>query len=95
MAHEELTLWRKKAKCFGLDPNIFVPSNPGGSLKKAKAICDGLDGKPPCPVRHECNDFANENQLVGLFGGVMHSQRSTKKVILVALVDARPYKSAS
>jgi hypothetical protein len=93
MAHEELSLWRRDAKCFGMDPNIFVPSNPGGSLRKAKAVCNGEDGMPPCRIRNECNDFANTHQLVGVFGGVMHSQRTTAKVVLVEIQDARPRRS--
>lgn len=85
--------WKLEAKCFGLDPNRFVPSKPGGSLQKTYEICNGSKNDPPCPVRQECNNFANENELVGVFGGVMHSQRSTEKVVLVQLSDARPKKS--
>lgn len=83
--------WRRKAKCHGLDPNLFVPSRPGGSLKRVYSICNGDRGQPPCPVRTECNQFAIDNGLVGVFGGVMHSQRTTMvAVVRVDIQDARP-----
>jgi hypothetical protein len=85
--------WRRKAKCFGLDPNMFVPSTPGGTLDPAKNICNGRDGLPACPVRVECNHFANEHGLIGVYGGVVHSSRSTEIVVIVQLQDARPRPS--
>jgi WhiB family redox-sensing transcriptional regulator len=97
MAHEELDLWRKHARCFGMDPNLFVPSergDPGGRLAKAKKICNGTDETNPCPVRRECGDFADQNELVGLFGGVMHSQRRRRLTVMVEIQDARPRRSA-
>jgi len=85
--------WRRKAKCFGLDPNMFVPSTPGGSLNPAKNICNGRDGLPPCPVRQECNTFANDHSLIGVYGGVVHSSRSTEIVVFVEIQDSRPHRS--
>jgi len=79
--------WRSKAKCLGLNTNLFVPSKPGGSLKRVYAVCNGGPDDEPCPVRTECGNFAKENGLVGVFGGEMHSQRIGT---LVSLQDARP-----
>jgi hypothetical protein len=81
--------WKAKAKCLGLDPNLFVPSGPGGSLKRVYVICNGGRGEEPCPVRIECSHFAVENGLVGVFGGQMHSQRTSVHVIR-EIQDGRP-----
>ncbi len=72
--------WRKKAKCEGLDPNIFFPrgsmveETPGE--KAAKAICLGKDGAPPCPVRQDCQDYALEaSEIYGVWGGMTEKER--------------------
>lgn len=84
--------WRAKAKCRGLDPNHFVPAKPGGSLKRVYEICNGSERESPCQVRAECNQFATDNDLVGVFGGRMHSQRRVVKTVevFVEITDARP-----
>ncbi len=72
--------WKKKAKCEGLDPNVFFPR---GSMvretpdeRAAKAICWGKDGAPPCPVRQECQDHALEhNEIYGIWGGMTEKER--------------------
>lgn len=88
---DEGASWRLKAKCLGLDPNLFVPSKPGGSLKRVLAVCNGTNSKnPPCLVRQECDKFAIDNGLVGVFGGRMHSQRTTMTAVMVEIQDSRP-----
>ena len=84
-------MWRKRAKCLGMDPNQFVPTTPGGSLKRVYEVCNGNEEYPPCPVRVECREFAEENELVGVFGGVMHSQRKLRSLtVMVKVQDSRP-----
>jgi len=84
-------MWRKRAKCLGMDPNQFVPTTPGGSLKRVYEVCNGSSTEVPCPVRAECRQFAEENELVGVFGGVMHSQRKSRALpVVIKLQDARP-----
>jgi hypothetical protein len=47
---------------------------------KAKAICLGKDGRPPCPVRQECLKEAIMNEeLHGIFGGMSHRERNAVK----------------
>ena len=50
--------WRYEAKCRGEDTEMFFPPRDKALYKpiadKAKAICWGKDGRPPCPVRKEC-----------------------------------------
>ena len=83
--------WKSKAKCFGLDPNLFVPDERGGSLKRIYAICNGDgNGDAPCEVKFECDAFAEQNGLVGVFGGRMHSQRARATEVVVMIQDARP-----
>lgn len=73
--------WRYDAKCRGEDTEIFFPPRDKALYKpiadKAKAICWGRDGRPPCPVRRECLVEALENdELHGIFGGMSHRERN-------------------
>ena len=71
-----------------MPPHLFVPSTPGGSLKRVTGICWGtgdrvinIDGEDfivddkPCPVRAECEKFGDANNMLGVWGGKI---RSTK-----------------
>lgn len=86
--------WRLKAKCLGMDPNLFVPTGPGGSLKRVYAICNGGPGDSPCPVKTECDQFAIKHGLVGVFGGRLHQlPRSPKVEVLVEVQNAQATES--
>jgi hypothetical protein len=44
---------------------------------KAKAICWGKDGRPPCPVRQEClKEAILVSEQHGIFGGMSHRERN-------------------
>jgi len=82
--------WVSKARCRGMDPNIFMPE-PGDSTADIKEICNGkmykrfnrdkqrneLVGEPPCPVRGQCLQYAMElpGKVVGIFGGTSEKER--------------------
>lgn len=82
--------WATKARCRGMDPNIFMPEL-GDPVKEIKEICNGNQrvvvnrdrqaketiGEPPCPVREECLQYALEipGVLVGIFGGRSQKER--------------------
>ena len=73
--------WRYEAKCKGEDTEIFFPPRDKALYKpiadKAKAICWGKDGRPPCPVRKDCLKEALINkELHGIFGGLSHRERN-------------------
>ena len=73
--------WRYDAKCRGEDTEMFFPPRDKALYKpiadKAKAICWGKDGRPPCPVRKECLKEALVNEeLHGIFGGLSHLERN-------------------
>jgi len=73
--------WRYDAKCQGEDTEMFFPPRDKALYKpiadKAKAICWGKDGRPPCPVRKEClKEAINNNELHGIFGGLSHRERN-------------------
>jgi WhiB family redox-sensing transcriptional regulator len=64
-----------------VDTEIFFPPRDKALYKpiadKAKAICWGKDGKPPCPVREDCLREAIQNdELHGIFGGMSHRERN-------------------
>jgi WhiB family redox-sensing transcriptional regulator len=55
--------WREKAKCLGMDNDIFFNSL-GNNVEKAKKICR------QCPVQRQCLEWASEEQVNhGIFGG--------------------------
>ena len=86
--------WVSKARCRGMDPNIFMPE-PGDSTAEIKEICNGkmhkrfnrdkqryeLVGEPPCPVRGQCLQYAMElpGKVVGIFGGTSEKERRTMR----------------
>ena len=86
--------WVSKARCRGMDPNIFMPE-PGDSTAEIKEICNGNQsrrfnrdkqryetvGNPPCPVRGQCLQYAMEipGKVVGIFGGTSEKERRALK----------------
>ena len=86
--------WVSKARCRGMDPNIFMPE-PGDNTAEIKEICNGkmvkrfnrdkqrneLVGEPPCPVRGQCLQYAMEipGKVVGIFGGTSEKERRALK----------------
>lgn len=86
--------WVSKARCRGMDPNIFMPE-PGDNIAGIREICNGkmvkrfnrdrqrneLVGDPPCPVREECLQYALElpGKVVGIFGGTTEKERRALK----------------
>lgn len=57
--------WRAQGKCveLGTPVDVFFPGK-GDSQKEAKAIC------ARCPVRVQCDDYANRtNSTYGIWGG--------------------------
>lgn len=60
--------WVARAKCRGLDPNLFVLGK-GGRPDDALAVCNGTDDNRPCPVRAECLASRHEGNEGGVWGG--------------------------
>ena len=76
--------WRYKAKCRGIDTNIWYPPRDKEQYKniadKAKAMCYGKDGLPECPVRKECLLYAEKmDDTHGIWGGMSHRERNALK----------------
>lgn len=76
--------WRYQAKCRHEDTEIFFPPRDKDKYKpiadKAKAICFGKDGRPPCPVRIQClTDAIVIDEEHGIFGGMSHRERNAMK----------------
>lgn len=79
MQHSEE--WRRDAKCLGVDTELFYPPRDKRRYKpiadKAKAICNGKDSRPPCPVRIDCLLYAlRRDEEHGIFGGMSHRERN-------------------
>ena len=61
--------WMAKARCRGLDPELFHPEDNTG-VKAAKAIC------ADCPVKQDCLDQAiRAHEPYAIWGGLTVKQR--------------------
>jgi hypothetical protein len=66
-----------KAKCRGMDPNLFVPpfdpTTRQGPPPETLAVCNGsttrLHNDPPCPVKAECFAYGKQYRCTGCWGG--------------------------
>lgn len=61
--------WRERAKCRGLDPELFFPRK-GETAGAAKAVC------ATCDVRDECYAIAERQ---GVWGGTSERERRGKR----------------
>lgn len=66
--------WRDRAECIGVEPELFFPVGHGGLAERqiaaAKAVC--FD----CPVTIECLEWALENGVAGVWGGLDDDERA-------------------
>ena len=91
--------WQDFAKCKGLPPGKFVPSERGGSpdrIEKIRAICWGWDDGIECPVRLECKEAGEANNELGVWGGEMRSTKdylSNTTQVVIKLQDGRLKKA--
>lgn len=61
--------WQAKARCTGVDPEIFFPER-GGSSKAAREVC------ARCEVRRQCLEYAlNNKEQFGIWGGTSERER--------------------
>lgn len=66
---EKIPVWRQKAACRGVDPDIFYPVSDEEALD-AKAIC-GM-----CPVQELCLEWAlSTREKEGVWGGATERER--------------------
>ena len=69
MTVRAISSWRDQARCRGVDPDIFHPSDEDDGLE-AKAIC------AVCPVREACLEFAlTAREKDGVWGGLTARER--------------------
>lgn len=67
-----------RTKCKGLTEYMY-PNQPSSEVTKAKALCNGLDGNPPCALREVCLRHAIDNhESYGVWGGT--SERDRRKI---------------
>jgi WhiB family transcriptional regulator, redox-sensing transcriptional regulator len=66
--------WRKRARCKGLDPEMFFAGkDERAETEAAKAICAG------CPVQGACLEYALANGIEeGVWGGL--GERSRRRI---------------
>jgi WhiB family redox-sensing transcriptional regulator len=65
--------WMSQARCRGLTPQEFFPSD-GVGVERARQFCGG------CPVRPECLEYALEQRIDhGVWGGC--SERERRRIL--------------
>jgi WhiB family redox-sensing transcriptional regulator len=65
--------WDEKAKCRGMDTDLFFPES-GAASVVAKRMCDKLC--LDCPVKQQCLEIGLASDVqVGFFGGLSAKQR--------------------
>lgn len=65
--------WMLAAKCRGVTPGEFFPSD-GSGVERAMRVCDG------CPVKTDCLEYALENRIEhGVWGGT--SERERRRIL--------------
>jgi WhiB family redox-sensing transcriptional regulator len=79
MERVDFRSWRSKAKCYDVDPNLFVPSIYARGEKRPEAY------KPPvqidkafcigCLVEKICLEYAIANKEHGVWGGTDEDER--------------------
>lgn len=77
--------WQAEGKCRGSRPGLFYPEKGEGEdatavAQAAKAVCNGADGQPVCPVKWECLQYALDNhEKFGVWGGRTERERNSLK----------------
>ena len=60
--------------------DAWFPQKGGDAGKRArcaKAVCNGDDGRPPCPLLYTCREYAIEaNEKYGIWGGMSEQDRA-------------------
>jgi len=69
MTAPSTAIWRKRAACRGIDPEVFYPAT-DEDAEEAKAIC------ATCPVRQACLEHAlAHREREGVWGGTTERER--------------------
>jgi CRISPR/Cas system-associated exonuclease Cas4 (RecB family) len=77
--------WQARSKCGGVRPALFYPEKGEGEdatavAQAAKAVCNGQDGMPACPVKADCLEYALErHEKFGVWGGRTERERTSLK----------------
>lgn len=75
------TSWRERARCNGVDTEIFYPPRDkelySDIAAKARAYCLGETGTSHCPVRAHCLwEAIATDEAHGIWGGMSHRERN-------------------
>lgn len=67
------------AACGGMPTDAFFPERGTAQItaRDAKAVCNGTNGRPACPVKQECLEYALvRKERFGIWGGMSEKERS-------------------
>lgn len=78
--------WMEQARCKGANPNVFI-------LDQGYTAAEAIKYCIKCTVREECKDYARRTGSVGIWGGMLFTQRYSEPVEYLPvqqIQDARP-----
>lgn len=64
------SMWRRVAKCRGMDPNLFFYKRGERIPKSIADLCDA------CPAQECCRKYGAKHRLLGVWGGKARSTRT-------------------
>lgn len=83
-------LWRERAACRGVDPNVFVPNEGRGGMTGRNTYNSARVYCKRCEVVNECLLFAvTENMEFGMFGGLTPRERRVHRRQIRLSVDSK------
>jgi 3,4-dihydroxy-2-butanone 4-phosphate synthase len=92
--YSSLPEWMRDArvKCKGMIGYMY-PNRPSSEVSLAKAVCNGLDGSPPCAMRTTCLHHAiDHSEQFGVWGGMSErDRRKIKRARKKAKTDNNPH----
>lgn len=63
-------MWQENAACLAADPNDFAPVDLHTTAENTRIDTAAHRWCATCPVVQTCARFADDNRLIGLWGGV-------------------------
>ena len=67
--------WMDEGLCSQVDMDLWFPGD-GQPSDLPKMICNGREGRPGCPVRAQCLEYAlSHDERFGVWGGLSERER--------------------
>lgn len=76
--------WRDRARCRGVDADVFIPdlnvlNDPRAKIRLKNFVENAVSHCEGCPVKQECLEYGRSTHSHGVFGGVLLRPRKRLK----------------